>query len=87
MAAGLPEVVASSEKQSTGFMDFFFELLRHEAEQRLKNEVIRRRKVANLPPKNDLGTYDATAENGLNLTLINQLGELNWLDQGASTLC
>jgi DNA replication protein DnaC len=82
MAASLPELVTSSEKQSSGFMDFFLELLRHEAEHRVKNEVIRRRKAAKLPLKNDLGTYDVTAENGLNLTRINQLRELNWLDQG-----
>lgn len=40
-------------------MDFFLELLRYEAAQRSKNEVIKRRKPANLPLKNDLGTYDA----------------------------
>lgn len=82
MAAGLPEVVASSEKQSSGFMDFFLELLRHEAAQRLKNDIARRRKAANLPLKNDLDTYDPRTENGLNLTRINQLRELNWLDRG-----
>lgn len=82
MAAGLPEVVAKSEKRSSGFMEFFLELLRHEAAQRSKNEVIRRRKAANLPLKNDLGTYDSGAENGLNMARINQLRELNWLDQG-----
>lgn len=82
MAAGLPEAVASSERRSSGFMDFFLELLRHEAAQRLKKEVSRRRKAARLPLKNDLGAYDASAENGLNLTRINQLRELNWLDQG-----
>jgi DNA replication protein DnaC len=82
MAAGLPDVVASSEKQSSGFMDFFLELLRHEAAQRLKNDIARRRKAANLPLKNDLDTYDPRAENGLNPTRINQLRELNWLDRG-----
>lgn len=82
MAAGLPEVVASSERQSSGFMDFFLELLSHEAAQRLKNDIARRRKAANLPLKNDLDTYDPHAENGLNLTRINQLRELNWLDRG-----
>ena len=82
MATSLPEIVARSEKQSSGFMDFFLELLRQEAALRLKNEVTRRRKVARLPLKNDLGTYDTKAENGLNLTRINQLREMNWLDQG-----
>lgn len=48
----------------------------------MKNETTRRRKVAHLPLKNDLGTYDKQAENGLTLTRINQLRELNWLDQG-----
>lgn len=82
MAAGLPDVVASSEKQNSGFMDFFLELLSHEAAQRLKNDIARRRKAANLPLKNDLDTYDTRAENGLNPTRINQLRELNWLDRG-----
>jgi DNA replication protein DnaC len=48
----------------------------------LKNEIERRRKAAHLPLKNDLGAYDKQAENGLTLTRINQLRELNWLDQG-----
>lgn len=82
MAAGLPEVMTKSEKQSSGFMDFFLELLRHEATQRSKNEVIRRRKAAKLPLKNDLSTYNSGGENGLNMTRLNQLRELNWLDQG-----
>src|SRR5690606_37296313 len=64
MPAGLPEAVASSERRNSGFMDFFLELLRHEAAQRLEKEVSRRRKAARLPLKSDLGTYDATAENG-----------------------
>jgi DNA replication protein DnaC len=82
MAAGLSEVVDRSEKQRSGFMEFFLELLRHEAAHRSKNEITRRRKAANLPLKNDLATYDPGAENGLNLQRINQLRELNWLDQG-----
>lgn len=82
MAAGLPQVVANSEKQRVGFMEFFHDLLRQEAAHRLKNDIARRRKAASLPLKNDLATYDLGAENGLNLTRINQLREMNWLDQG-----
>jgi DNA replication protein DnaC len=82
MANSLPETIAKAEKKSSGFMDFFLELLREESNLRLKNEVARRRKAARLPLKNDLGLYDQEAENGLNLTRINQLRELNWLDQG-----
>jgi DNA replication protein DnaC len=82
MASCLPDVVAVSEKQSSGYRDFFLDLLKQEAAQRLKNEIERRRKAARLPLKNDLGTYDKQAENGLTLTRINQLRELNWLDQG-----
>lgn len=82
MASSLPVVVAASEKQSSGYRDFFLNLLKQEAALRLKNETTRGRKAAHLPLKNDLGTYDKQAENGLTLTRINQLRELNWLDQG-----
>jgi DNA replication protein DnaC len=86
MAAGLPEVRAKSEKRSSGFMEFFLELLWHEVVQRSKNEVIRRRKAANLSLKDDFGTYDSGAENGLNMARINQLRELNWLALGFSLM-
>lgn len=82
MASCLPRVIADSEKQNSGYRDFFLALLKQEAELRLKNETARRRKAARLPLKNDLGTYDKKAENGLTPTRVNQLRELNWLDQG-----
>jgi DNA replication protein DnaC len=82
MANSLTETVARAEKQNQGYMDFIHQLLNEESGHRIRNEVIRRRKAANLPLKCDLGQYDATVDNGLGLTRINQLRELNWLDQG-----
>jgi DNA replication protein DnaC len=82
MANSLSETVSRAEKQNLGYMDFLCQLFREESAHRIRNEVIRRRKAANLPLKCDLGQYDSTVDNGLSLTRINQLRELNWLDQG-----
>lgn len=82
MANSLPQTVNMAEKESLGYMDFVYRLLKEESGHRIRNEVVRRRKAACLPLKCDLDQYDTTVDNGLNLTRINQLRELNWLDQG-----
>lgn len=73
MASSLAQVITDSEKQNSGYRDFFLALLKQEADLRLKNEIQRRRKAARLPLKNDLENYDKNAENGLTPTRINQL--------------
>ncbi len=82
MANSLPQAVNKAEKESLGYMDFVYRLLKEESDHRIRNEVVRRRKAACLPLKCDLDQYDTTVDNGLGLTRINQLRELNWLDQG-----
>src|SRR5690606_20043579 len=82
VAKSLAETVATAEKLNQGYMEFLYRLFREESEHRIRNEVIRRRKAANLPLKCDLEQYDTTVDNGLGPARSNQLRELNWLDQG-----
>jgi DNA replication protein DnaC len=78
----LDSLIHQAEVNASGFMDFTLQLLQAEAQQRHHNEVIRRRKAAQLPHKSDLDSYDHNFENGLHKNQLNQLRELNWLDQG-----
>lgn len=78
----LDALIKEAEVSSGGFMDFTLKLFEAEAEHRHQNDVIRRRKAAQLPRNSDLGTYEESFENGVHKTRLNQLRELNWLDQG-----
>jgi len=82
IANGFNEIVEESERKSIGYLEFTLQLLKAEATHRQQNDVKRRRKLAGLPRKSDLDTYDHSFENGMSKTRINQLRELNWLDQG-----
>lgn len=78
----LDTLIHQAEVNASGFMDFTLQMLQAEAQHRHQNEVIRRRKAAQLPHKSDLDSYDHNFENGLHKNQLNQLRELNWLDQG-----
>lgn len=79
--ANIEQIVADAEEKKSGFWEYTRQLLQAEAEHRHENEVKRRLKVARLPLKSDLDTYDHAFANGLSEIRINQLRELNWIDQ------
>lgn len=74
-------LIAEAEAKGYGFMEYTMKLFKAEADHRWQNETEKRIKAARLPRKNDLAHYDPTFENGMPLTRINQLRELNWVDQ------
>jgi DNA replication protein DnaC len=82
ITAKLDTLVQQAEASVTGYMEFTLRLLEAEAEHRHRNDVIRRRKAAQLPRNSNLDTYDESFENGVPKSRLNQLRELNWLDQG-----
>jgi DNA replication protein DnaC len=79
--ANIEQIISEAEEKECGFWEFTRQLLQAEAHHRHENEVNRRIKVAMLPQKSDLNTYDHTFANGLSKARINQLRELNWIDQ------
>lgn len=79
--ANLDELITQAEANSTGFLEFTFNLLKVEADQRYENELRRQLKTAHLPRTHNLDTYDHAVENGLSKARLNQLRELNWVDQ------
>ena len=81
ISTAIDQVVADAQINSIGYMEFTVKLLAAEAMHREHNDVIKRLKIAKLPRSSDLGTYDASVENGVSKARLNQLRELNWLDQ------
>lgn len=79
--ANIEQIIAEAESKECGFWEFTRQLMQAEASHRYENEVKRRLKVARLPRKHDLNTYDHAFANGLSKVRINQLRELNWIDQ------
>jgi len=81
ISANLEQLIANAETNSTGFLDFIFNVLKTEADHRAERELTKRIKTARLPRSHDLDTYDHSVENGLPKARVNQLRELNWIDQ------
>jgi DNA replication protein DnaC len=79
--ANIEQIVEDAQTKQSGYWEFTRQLLQAEAHHRHENEVRRRIKVARLPHKSDLDTYDHAVANGLSKARINQLRELNWIDQ------
>ncbi len=76
----LEEIIAEAEKDSLGFVQYTWRLLKNEADHRQKKDEIRRTKAAGLPRNNNLDLYE-TGKNGLKMERLAQLRELNWIDQ------
>lgn len=82
IASGLEQVLSSAEKENIGYLEFLHRLFQTESLHRNKRDIEKRIKAADLPKKHDLNLYDASVDNGLSPTRINQLRELNWIDAG-----
>jgi|ThiBio_1000_plan_1041568.scaffolds.fasta_scaffold16410_2 DNA replication protein DnaC len=77
----LDEMITDAESRALGYLDYTLSFLRTEAEYRHHREVKRRLKLAGLPKLCDLAAYNHSFSNGLTITRLHQLMELNWVDQ------
>ncbi len=61
--------------------DFLLDVLERKVATRKERQLIIRQKLAKLPMNHDLDRYDYSRSNGLSVTQLKQLCELNWIDQ------
>lgn len=77
----LDDLIAEAENKAWGYLDYTTHLLRCEADYRHQRDIKKRMRLANLPPQHDLCNYDPAFCNGISITKVHQLKELNWMDQ------
>ena len=76
------EELVRAQTSSPSYDDFLLNILRTEVEGREARQKALRYKAARLPMDHDLDRYDFSNYNGLNLTQLNQLRELHWVEAG-----
>jgi DNA replication protein DnaC len=77
----IDELITDAEAGALGYVDYTFRFLDTEACYRRQRDIQKRMKMANLPKYCDLAAYDHSFSNGLTITRLHQLQELNWMDQ------
>src|SRR5258706_8651022 len=77
----IDDLVSEAEAKAMGYLDYTVSFLRTEASYRQQRDMKKRIKLAALPRYCDLNAYDHSFSNGLSVTRLNQLQELNWVDQ------
>ncbi len=63
------------------YMEYTFNMLEKEVNQRSETDYLRRLKMAGLPTNHNLDHYDFNFSNGISKPELNQLKELIWLEQ------
>ncbi len=63
------------------YMEYTFNMLEKEVNQRSETDYLRRLKMAGLPTNHNLDHYDFNFSNGISKPELNQLRELIWLEQ------
>jgi DNA replication protein DnaC len=81
IAQHFDELLIEAETSKISYLDYFYIMLQKEALIREQKSLERRIKVAKLPLHHNLNDFDYTAENGITMTQLSQLRELNWIDQ------
>lgn len=81
IAQHFDELLIEAETSKISYLDYFYIMLQKEALIREQKSLERRIKVAKLPLHHNLDDFDYTAENGITMTQLSQLRELNWIDQ------
>jgi DNA replication protein DnaC len=77
----IDELITDAESRALGYIDYTLCFLTTEAEYRMQRDIKKRLKLATLPRYCDLAAYDAGFSNGLTITRLRQLQELNWMDR------
>ena len=77
----IDQLLTEAEAKAQGYLDYTLSFLRTEADYRQERDIKKRMKLAALPRYSDLGSYDHNFSNGITLTRLHQLQELNWMDQ------
>lgn len=77
----IQDLLETAQQNSPSYDEFIYNLFAHEIREREAKQLIIRTKLAKLPVKHDLESYDHSFTSGISGTQLNQLRELNWLDQ------
>jgi DNA replication protein DnaC len=77
----IDDLITEAEAKAQGYLGYTLSFLQAEADHRLQRDISKRMKLATLPRYCDLSTYDHSFSNGLTITRLNQLQELNWMDK------
>ena len=75
------EMLDQAGKKMPSYDDFLLDILEGEIKIREEKQFITRKKLAKLPMNHDLDKYDYSVSNGISVTQLKQLRELNWMDQ------
>ncbi len=75
------ELIHQAQIDKPSYIEFTCSMLKREVQQRQKNDLERRIKLAHLPTNYNLDDYDFNHSNGVSKPQLRELRELLWLDQ------
>ncbi|HHT30616.1 MAG TPA: ATP-binding protein [Petrimonas mucosa] len=81
ISSNVASLLEDAGQNAPSYDKFLSDLLSYEVRQRENKRLVQQMKLARLPLKHDLDSYDYGFESAMSATQLKQLRELNWLDQ------